>query len=255
MIRVMSFNIRYGTADDGDNGWERRRGMAVDRIRVFEPDLLGLQECRDDAQARFVRLGLPEYDFHGVRREGGGDTAIEMAPVLWRKERFGGAAARGCFWLSDTKDVAGSIGWDAHFARTVTWADVVHAPTGRAIRFVNTHFDLRPWAIEQSARLLRAWIGRAPDDLPVVLTGDFNAVPASPAHAILTEGGRLRDAHAPAGSPPTFHGFGRPELAAAIDWILVTGHFRVATAGVDGFHEAGRFPSDHHPVTAVLDWA
>ena len=24
-VRVMSFNIRYGTADDGENRWERRK--------------------------------------------------------------------------------------------------------------------------------------------------------------------------------------------------------------------------------------
>lgn len=260
MIKVMSFNIRYGTADDGENRWERRRAMAVARIRSFEPDLLGLQECRDDEQAEYVRLGLPQHDFHGERRGGGGSTALEMAPVLWRRAAFRPTAAptsagHGCLWLSETPDVPGSIGWDAYFARTAIWVDLVDARSGRAIRFVNTHFDLRQLAIEQSARLLRAWVDRAPDDLPIVLTGDFNADKASAAYAILTEGGRLRDAHDPAGASPTFHGFGRAETASAIDWILVTKHFHVRAAGVDDYREGERYPSDHYPVTAALDWA
>ena len=43
-LRVMSFNIRYGTAKDGDNVWGNRRDLVVDTIRAFDPDLLGTQE-------------------------------------------------------------------------------------------------------------------------------------------------------------------------------------------------------------------
>ena len=44
MIKVMSFNIRYGLADDGANHWHNRKSLALARIRAFEPDLLGLQD-------------------------------------------------------------------------------------------------------------------------------------------------------------------------------------------------------------------
>jgi lysophospholipase L1-like esterase len=43
-VRVMSFNVRYGTAQDGDHAWPRRRDAVFDVIRAFEPDLLGMQE-------------------------------------------------------------------------------------------------------------------------------------------------------------------------------------------------------------------
>ncbi|MEX0714077.1 MAG: hypothetical protein WD278_17190, partial [Pirellulales bacterium] len=43
-LRVMSFNIRYGTAADGANHWDERKGLLVDTIRRFDPDLLGTQE-------------------------------------------------------------------------------------------------------------------------------------------------------------------------------------------------------------------
>ena len=39
-LRVMSFNIRYGTANDGDNNWTLRRDFLVETIRAFDPDLL-----------------------------------------------------------------------------------------------------------------------------------------------------------------------------------------------------------------------
>ena len=50
-ITVVSFNIRYGSADDGPHRWEQRRELVIERIRAADPDLLGLQECRDDEQA------------------------------------------------------------------------------------------------------------------------------------------------------------------------------------------------------------
>ena len=68
MIRVMSFNIRYGTADDGDHRWEMRKTAVLERVLAFQPTLLGLQECRDDEQATFIRNRLPAYHFLGRPR-------------------------------------------------------------------------------------------------------------------------------------------------------------------------------------------
>jgi hypothetical protein len=43
-VRVMSYNIRYGTAQDGDNHWDKRKEFLVETIQAFNPDLLGTQE-------------------------------------------------------------------------------------------------------------------------------------------------------------------------------------------------------------------
>jgi endonuclease/exonuclease/phosphatase family metal-dependent hydrolase len=118
MIKVMTFNIRIALADDGENNWENRKSLAADRIRAFAPDLLGLQECYDGEQAAYVKQALPEYSFFGVRRGGQGDTALEMAPLLYRNETFL-LIRQGVFWLSETPDLPGSKSWDSVFPRTV----------------------------------------------------------------------------------------------------------------------------------------
>jgi hypothetical protein len=46
-LTVMSFNIRYGTAPDGDNHWTARRGMLFDLVRAQNADIIGLQEALD----------------------------------------------------------------------------------------------------------------------------------------------------------------------------------------------------------------
>ncbi len=44
-VRVMSFNIRYGTANDGDDHWDKRKDFLVDVIRAEAPDVIGVQEA------------------------------------------------------------------------------------------------------------------------------------------------------------------------------------------------------------------
>ena len=69
-LRVMSFNIRYGTADDGEDGWLHRRERVAHVIRTFGPDLLGTQEGLD-FQIRDLRERLAEYDCVGAGRDDG----------------------------------------------------------------------------------------------------------------------------------------------------------------------------------------
>lgn len=258
MIKVMSFNIRYGRAPDGENRWERRRRLALARIQSYAPDLLGLQECRADGQARYVRRNLPGYDFYGVPRGGEGETALEMAPWLVRKTSFT-ILEKGCFWLSETPDLPGSRGWDGVFPRTVSWARLRCSSSQRELVYANTHFDYQPGAIDGAAGLLADWIDSWLPGLPVILTGDFNIGKDSPAYQRLTAPGRLMDALrlANPGQPDagTFHAFGLPFIQAPIDWLLVSEHFKAVEAGVETHRDGDLFPSDHYPIWAVLDWA
>jgi endonuclease/exonuclease/phosphatase family metal-dependent hydrolase len=90
--------------------------------------------------------------------------------------------------------------------------------------------------------------------LPIVLTGDFNTAPSSPAHALLT--GLLQDAWLDAtshsGPEATFHDFtGTPDRR--IDWILYRG-LHADTVRTVTTQQNGHYPSDHFPVVAELRW-
>jgi endonuclease/exonuclease/phosphatase family metal-dependent hydrolase len=258
IIKVMTFNIRNGLANDGENHWDNRKAFSIARIKAFEPDLLGMQECRDDAQAEYVRSHLPAYQFYGIRREGGGDTALEMAPLFFTKSTFS-VVGQGHFWLSETPQVSGSKSWDAAFARTVSWVRLVHQPTDRVVTFANTHFDYNPAAISASAQHLRKWLDDIQKDSPIILTGDFNADKHSSAYQLLTGSGHLRDAyrqaHPISDDETTFHDYGRLKEKAPIDWILVSRQFHVVEAQIDRSRAGNLFPSDHYPVTTVLRWS
>ncbi|MHC4989970.1 MAG: endonuclease/exonuclease/phosphatase family protein, partial [Planctomycetota bacterium] len=59
-LRVMTFNIRYGTADDGDNRWSNRRELVPAVIEAHEPDVVGLQEALH-FQLQELLAALPQF--------------------------------------------------------------------------------------------------------------------------------------------------------------------------------------------------
>ncbi|NMF91108.1 endonuclease/exonuclease/phosphatase family protein [Aromatoleum petrolei] len=252
-LGVMSFNIRCASAPDGEHAWARRKALVVERIRAFDPDLLGLQECRDDEQAEYVRAALPDYEFVGVQRGGDGDSAIEMAPLLYRRAAFA-EVARGHFWLADLPDSPGRQSWGAAYPRTASWVRL--APRdGRCGRFtfLNTHFDYQGASREESARLLRHWVQALPPGEGVIVSGDFNAERDSETFRELTADAALREVLQEAGAAVgTYHDYGRAPVREAIDWILASQHFRTVAAGADTWRSGRRYPSDHFPVTARL---
>lgn len=266
----MSFNIRYRTAPDGAHAWSRRKTQVVERIQSFSPDLLGLQECRDDSQAAFLRRSLPAYTLLGTPRGAPGSADLEMAPLLFRKDSFE-LLDGGTLWLSQTPEIPGSLSWGAAPAwsrqvwlggslpRTLTWARLRWlAQPKTEIAFLNTHLDhashLARW---RGASLLRRFARRAFPGIPLILTGDFNVGRSSPVHRRLLAGSQKQpvwqDAHqaAPGAAeiPGSFHDFGRLQPALDIDWILASQHFTILEAGVD---RAAGNASDHYPVWAVL---
>src|SRR4051812_5923933 len=107
-VRVMSYNIRYANAADGENIWDKRKDFLAETIRAFDPDLLGTQETlarqRDDLAARLDGYGVLAAGRDDGREAGG------MMAIFYRKARFEKLDARH-FWLSETPDRAGSKSW------------------------------------------------------------------------------------------------------------------------------------------------
>ncbi len=261
-IRVMSFNIRYAAAQDGGDSWSNRRDALLSTIREFGPDLLGTQECLKE-QGEWLLERLPEYGFVGVGREDGRQGG-EMCAIFYRRGRFEEAAS-GHFWLSETPDSVGSRGWDCALPRMVTWVQL--RERGDSLSMIchfNTHFDhVGVEGRRRSAELLRARILQVAGDLPVLVTGDFNA-PAdtteSGPYRILCAGEepRLIDCyralHATSEGEGTYHAFRGETEGARIDWILVApDHLdRVLEASIIRTKREGRWPSDHYPVTSEM---
>ena len=258
-MTVMTFNIRYGTAKDGENEWSARRDMLFDVLRSTTPDLIGLQEALD-FQIDEIVAAVPGYAVVGVGRDDGGEKG-EYSAILFRKDRFHVAEA-GTFWFSDTPGIPGSKSWGNQITRICTWGRFVDRD-GRGLYHFNLHLDHQSQASrERSTALLRGRIDTRGVPDPVIVTGDFNAGEANPAVAALTvpAGGgapafldTFRVLHAAAKDAGTFSGFkfgtGGPEK---IDYVLVQPGTEVLSAEIVRYSRNNRYPSDHFPVTAQV---
>lgn len=261
-LRVMSFNIRYGTASDGKDIWANRQELVVKVIKAFGPDLLGTQETLP-FQATYINERLPEYTYIGWSRDQNENG--EQCGIFVRKDRFE-IIESGQFWLSETPDEKFSKSWDSSLPRVVSWTRLKDRKSkerpadGREFLFANTHFDHRgPEARKQSAILLRRRLSEMAPNLPIIVTGDFNCDQGSEPYLELMKENALADSFrvlhpTRENNEGTFHGFSGTPGTARIDWILATEQFKLTESAIDRTHADGRYPSDHFPVTAAFRW-
>ncbi len=249
----MTFNIRFDTPADAEagNGWADRRTSVIETIRRFDPDMVGLQEA---LPGQLVDLENPfaDYILVGEPREAG--DLGEYVPLLLRSERFA-LEQHGDFWLSPTPETPGSRGWDAGNPRHCTWAQIHDRSSGLRAAVFNTHLDR--WgelARLEASRLIVARAALTPD-LPTVVMGDLNEPEDSEPLATFRAAGFLdtfRQVHPDRTDVQTVHHYTDLSGPSKIDFILCDRRWEVVTAEIVREAAAGRLPSDHYPVVAVL---
>lgn len=251
-LKVVSFNIRNGEASDGTNSWIYRYPATALMIEDQKPDIMGLQEAYS-YQVSFITENLLNYEAVGVGREDGRKEGEHMSILYNKKTVF--LKKWGTFWLSDTPDEP-SQGWDGACKRTATWALMKDKRSGNSFLYVNTHLDhVGKEAQKNGLALILSKIGEInKDNLPVILTGDFNVRPDDP---VLTELDKtMKSARATAAktdSHDTFNGWGKGD--GVIDYIYYSGFSSCPEFETIVKKYADRqFISDHFPIFAVLEF-
>jgi endonuclease/exonuclease/phosphatase family metal-dependent hydrolase len=266
-LSVMTFNIRYGTAKDGDNAWPNRKEMVCDVLRKYDPDIVGLQEALR-FQIDDIRAALPHYEEIGVGRDG--KTAGEYSAILYRKGRLD-VNDSGTFWLSDTPDVCASITWGNACTRVCTWGRFTCNGSGKSFYLFNTHLDhISQYSRDRSAVLLAERVQNRRHKDPVIVTGDLNAgednsvvrylkgerelpvakngLAKNPVPLVDT----FRILKPDASKVGTFNGFKGNDSGAKIDYIFAQPGTTVFKAEILRDNKDNRYPSDHFPLLSVL---
>lgn len=252
-LRVVSFNVRLPLASDGENAWENRRDIFVEAVRRMDPDLMGTQELWQ-AQAQYIVEKLPHYKWFGISRRG--NEKDEHMGVFYKPGKLN-LLESGNFWLSPTPDAPGSSAWGINFPRMVTWGLFEFVENKKRFYFYNTHFPHR--AEDQAARIecakiIAARIKALPQDVPFLMTGDFNTQGGEEVHQVFTP--YLTDAWLSAakrtGPEATMSLWKGDTSGRRIDWILYRGPFKVHEVETVTYNQDGRYPSDHYPIFAAL---
>ncbi len=267
-LRVMSFNIRFGSANDGVNRWKNRRGMVFDIFRNHKPDVAGLQEALT-FQIDEILESAPGFEMVGVGRDDG-RKAGEYCAILYNRERFE-VGESGTFWFSDTPEVSGSVSWGNSYTRICTWARFEEKQNGGAFYLYNLHLDHQSQpSREKSVVLLAERISRRKHKDPFVVTGDFNAGENNPAVLYLkgkaafgdNKGGQTKNPIPmvdtfrvllpDVNNVGTFNQFQGVRSGDKIDYIFTRPEVKVLEAAILRDNIDGRYPSDHFPVMAKL---
>lgn len=181
--RIVTYNVHRCRGGDG----------RLSPSRIAEV----IASCRPDIVA------LQEVDV-GRRRSGGVDQADQIARELGMQmhfhpafhvleERYGDAILTAHpSRIVRAENLPGLQHYPGLEARGALWATV--ELEGRELQVVNAHIGLLAWErkIQVQALLGPRWVGNEACRDPVILLGDFNAVPRSRAYRRMAE--RLRDA-------------------------------------------------------------
>ncbi|HET7479410.1 MAG TPA: endonuclease/exonuclease/phosphatase family protein [Rubrobacteraceae bacterium] len=274
-MRVMTFNIRGFRRDAGTpNAWKKRVGSNVEVISRCDPDVIGLQECQP-GNLKAYRRRLPHYGrIRGPRY--GNRPPHDFNAILFHESRLE-VVESGGFWLSETPEEY-SRSWETRVARSANWVLFRSLEDGEAsgatFLHLNTHLDHRskPARVEGSRLVVRkiAELRASLGDPPVIVTGDFNAVPGSAPYRNFVAAG-FTDAYLAAGNEEaedvhTFHNFRGPEFVPRrgrspkrLDWVMFHDSLervRVESCRIARYRDegSGTFPSDHYPVVADLSF-
>ncbi|MEJ2670966.1 MAG: endonuclease/exonuclease/phosphatase family protein [Deltaproteobacteria bacterium] len=253
-MRVMTFNLRFANPADGPNEWQFRKELVAEVILTHLPDLLGTQEGTVP-QLQYLTENLPGYAPLTAHRRV--DPTCQYPTIFYRADRFQVHESNE-FWLSETPTVHRSRSWDSAFPRMVTYG--LFQETGRDLSFyfINTHLDhISEMARREGARMMGNFFFAR--NRPIILVGDFNEPPEDTVYQELVGGDSplkdtWREVYPPGQEATTQHGFDGELYGHRIDWILATPPFRVRGAAIVTDSRNGRYPSDHFPYEAEVEY-
>lgn len=242
---VMTMNLRFGLADDGENAWEKRKIAYPELFRRIQPDFLGLQES-NNFQTTFLADILKGYSFIGI---------CDPSPDFWQNNIIFYHSDWKClenkhYFLSDTPRVKSKF-TESKWPRQCTIG--LFENNGRRVIHANTHFDFKSSVQEKSAGLVLEFLKEFPENTPTIITGDFNASPNSNTYDIFLNHGfndLFENLHT-----STFHGFTGKDLGDHIDWILYRGHLKGVKNQIIRDSFSGYYPSDHYPVVSEFTFS
>ena len=249
-LKVMSFNVRVGSADNKTpNAWVNRRKAAANLIYKENPTVFGVQEALMD-QLVYIRQQAPEYGDVGVGRDDGRQAGEHMN-IFYNKNKAH-LQDWGYFWLSETPEKP-SYGWGEAYRRLAVWGIFTDIRSGKDFFYLNTHCPLDNTANANALSLIMEKIAEFnPRNLPVVISADFNIGQDSHNFAVVRE--KCLNARETAESTDnlgTFNGFGTG--SAVIDHIWYSG-FAAAKSyrTITEQYCDTEYVSDHYPISAVL---
>ena len=254
-VSVMTYNVRYGLANDGGDSWEHRKDHLAKLIQSINPDFLGTQEGLP-FQIEHILDAMPVYKFIGKDRDNNGKG--ENTAIFYNTKKYKVLESK-TFWLSKNQNTV-SKDWDAAYPRIYTYGLFQEIKNKKKFWIINTHFDhIGEIARVKSAQIIIDKIKEINevDQFPVIFMGDLNATPNEVPISILDDyllNTKDLSKTKPTGSSGTFNNFefNKP-VTKLIDYIFVNKKITsINKHAVLSDSNDSKYPSDHFPVYIEL---
>ncbi len=253
---VATFNIRWDNPNDEGNLWKDRSPHVIELIQKHDLGIVGIQEGLDH-QVNEMTAGLG-YSYLGVGRDDGAKGG-EYTAILFDSEKYE-LLDEGTFWLSPTPDEP-SKGWDAALNRICSWGKF-KGSMGEEFYVFNIHYDhIGVQArVESSKLVIEKSMEINSENLPAIWFGDFNVSPEDEAYKVIIEEENWSDARLVTekksfGPRNTFTGFKwKPKDKRIIDHVFVSSNVKVMKHGIIDDSYGKKYPSDHFPVMAQVEF-
>lgn len=264
---ILSCNIRVALPEDEAQGlgWSHRKKICIQIIKAKKPDIICLQEVlkvqSDDMRKSFP--GFISFGFEGPEMDANptGYHGIAKNPIMFSRSRYELISA-GCFWLSETPQIAGSKSWDTARARHANWVRLREHNTNNEFRVINTHLDhVSQNAREMQVKMILDESKQYPATFAQIFTGDFNEDATNRVITLIKEAGWVdtySQVHGDSDPGFTGHGFlgpkhGEKAKKGKIDFIFSRSTMGTSAASVIRDAVNGQYPSDHYFVSAAVD--
>lgn len=255
-MKIMTFNLRCDFILDFNNRWDVRKDIAVDLIKNYKCDCIGVQEVTKKMHD-YLYDRLENYNIVGMPRSK--KVSDERNDILISKQYE--IEEYKTFWLSDTPEKIGSSKWYSLYPRICTTA-VINLEKGKKARVCNSHLDcFLPQAREYGLKKLIEVIKKEQEkeEMPLIIMGDFNATPNSKLiqnfrNGVYTDKKMVavQDFNASIYRERTRGNFKGRKRGLHIDYIFVSEEFEILHAEIIKYNQNGRYPSDHYPVFAEI---
>jgi len=242
-LTLMSYNVHGCAGMDGCISTERIARV----IARFNPDIIALQEL-DVGRLRSGKIDQVEMIARKL------EMKFHFHPAFrWKDEQYGNAIlSKYPMALIKSGSLPRSADKGRQYEpRGVLWVSVEFE--GKKIQVFNTHLSLWPHErdLQVDALLSEQWLQHPDCRGPVVLCGDFNALPRSAVYRKICH--ELRDSQAIlVGHRPRSTWFGQYPVGR-IDYVFINNDFHVRSITVPRT-DMEKIASDHLPLITELDF-
>ena len=254
-VKVISMNL-----DANEATASSRVKIMAPLLLSFDPDSIGVQECRGGWISLLKRNFLAKgYARVGVDAGGGQDASngYFATYILYKEDKFN-LVDSGTFWLSQTPDVPSKYGPTVDTNRTCTWALLEDKVTGFRYVHMNCHLDWMDMSVNQiQVEMIREQIERFEAmGYPVFAGGDYNCDEGTDSYYKMLDSDVVDDSKKiaeKANDIATYPSYGEYDVydpkERPIDYFFVTKeHMTVKEYRVVDEKPDGKYISDHFPV-------